>query len=186
MAEHVALFKVTTMSRALEVSRSGFYAWLQRVNKPSPQAQRRDHLDGVVKAAFVAGKGRSGSPRLTLDLVDAGEVFDRETVANSQRRQGLRAKAGRARARADPRFPAGAVPLCRFEAHPSRTARTRRGRRRRPSGTARRAPARAPRARRAVAVRGREPGRRGADRDSRRPRLNAGSGLLRIDQILVG
>jgi len=26
MAEHVALFKVTTMNRALEVSRSGFYA----------------------------------------------------------------------------------------------------------------------------------------------------------------
>ena len=37
--------------------------------------------------------GRSGSPRLTLDLADAGEVFDRKTVANSQRRQGLRAKA---------------------------------------------------------------------------------------------
>ena len=83
------------MSRALEASRSGFYAWLQRLNKSSAQAQRRDHLDDVVKAAFVAGKGRSGSPRLTLDLADAGEVFDRKTVANSQRRQGLRAKAAK-------------------------------------------------------------------------------------------
>ena len=83
------------MSRALEASRSGFYAWLQRLNKSSAQAQRRDHLDEVVKAAFVAGKGRSGSPRLTLDLADAGEVFDRKTVANSQRRQGLRAKAAK-------------------------------------------------------------------------------------------
>ncbi len=95
MAEHVGLFKVTTMSRALEVSRSGFYSWCHRRNKPSPQAQRRDHLDEVVKAAFVAGKGRSGSPRLTLDLADAGEVFDCKTVANSQRRQGLRAKAAK-------------------------------------------------------------------------------------------
>ena len=95
MAEHVGLFKVTTMSRALEVSRSGFYSWCHRRNKPSPQAQRRDHLDEVVKAAFVAGKGRSGSPRLTLDLADVGEVFDRKTVANSQRRQGLRAKAAK-------------------------------------------------------------------------------------------
>jgi putative transposase len=95
MAAHSAEFKVTTMSRALEASRSGFYAWLQRLNKSSAQAQRRDHLDEVVKAAFVAGKGRSGSPRLTLDLADAGEVFDRKTVANSQRRQGLRAKAAK-------------------------------------------------------------------------------------------
>ena len=95
MAAHVTEFKITTMSRALEASRSGFYAWLQRLNKPSAQAQRRDHLDEVVKAAFIAGKGRSGSPRLTLDLADAGEVFDRKTVANSQRRQGLRAKAAK-------------------------------------------------------------------------------------------
>ena len=72
MAEHAVLFKITRMSRALEVSRSGFYAWRNRLNKPSPQAQRRDHLDEVVNAAFVAGKGRSGSPRLTLDLADAG------------------------------------------------------------------------------------------------------------------
>ena len=43
----------------------------------------------------MAGKGRSGSPRLTLDLAAAGEVFDRKTVANSQRRQGLRAKAAK-------------------------------------------------------------------------------------------
>ena len=95
MAAHVTEFKITTMSRALEASRSGFYAWRSRLNRSSAQAQRRDHLDEVVKAAFVAGKGRSGSPRLTLDLADAGEVFDRKTVANSQRRQGLRAKAAK-------------------------------------------------------------------------------------------
>ena len=93
MAEHLGQFKITTMSRALEVSRSGFYSWRSRLNKPSAQAQRRDHLDEVVKTAFVAGKGRSGPPRLTLDLAGAGEVFDLKTVANSQRRQGFRAKA---------------------------------------------------------------------------------------------
>ena len=38
MAAHTTEFKVTTMSRALEASRSGFYAWLQRLNKPSAQA----------------------------------------------------------------------------------------------------------------------------------------------------
>ena len=85
MAGHTSLFKVTTMSRALEVSRSGFYAWRNRLGKPSAGAQRRDHLDEVVKAAFVAGESRSGSPRLTLDLADAGKctIAKRSRIANS-------------------------------------------------------------------------------------------------------
>ena len=45
--------------------------------------------------AFEAGKGRSGSPRLVLDLNDAGHSCDRKTVANSMMRQGLRAKAAK-------------------------------------------------------------------------------------------
>ena len=95
MAEHISLFKVTTMSRVLGVSRSGFYAWRRRCDQPSARTQRGAHLDDVVKAAFVAGKGRLGSPRLVIDLAEAGEVYDRKTVANSQQRQGLRAKAAR-------------------------------------------------------------------------------------------
>lgn len=95
MAAHDELFRVTVMSRVLSVSRSGFYAWRNRRGKSSVRAQRRVHLDPVVKAAFVKGKGRAGSPRLTLDLALVGEQFDRKTVANSQRRQGLRAKAAK-------------------------------------------------------------------------------------------
>jgi putative transposase len=48
-----------------------------------------------VKKAFDAKKGRSGSPGLTLDLADAGQQYDRKTVAESMRRQGLRAKAAK-------------------------------------------------------------------------------------------
>jgi putative transposase len=48
-----------------------------------------------VKVAFETKKGRSGSPRLVLDLADAGHQHDRKTVANSMRRQGLRAKAAK-------------------------------------------------------------------------------------------
>ena len=52
-------------------------------------------MDDAVKKAFDAKKGRSGSPGLTLDLADAGQQYDRKTVAESMRRQGLRAKAAR-------------------------------------------------------------------------------------------
>ncbi len=89
------MFKVTTMSRVLQVSRSGFYGWRKRRGLPSARQQRSEKLDVAVKAAFVAGKGRSGSPRLTLDLAEAGTPYDRKTVANSLRRQGLRAKAAK-------------------------------------------------------------------------------------------
>lgn len=95
MDTHSGTFRITTMSRVLQVSRSGFYAWRQRKGRPSPRKQRQEQLDAAVRAAFEAGKGRSGSPRLTKDLAEAGHRHDRKTVANSLRRQGLRAKAAR-------------------------------------------------------------------------------------------
>lgn len=93
--QHKDDFNITTMSRVLQVSRSGYYGWCQRQARPSARQQRTEKLDEAVKAAFEAGKGRSGSPRLTLDLADAGTPYDRKTVANSLRRQGLRAKAAK-------------------------------------------------------------------------------------------
>ena len=83
------------MSRVLQVSRSGYYAWRRRQNNPSPRQQRRERLDERVKRAFYARKGRSGSPRLARDLNDAGHPYDRKTIAESMRRQGLRAKAAK-------------------------------------------------------------------------------------------
>ena len=83
------------MSRVLQVSRSGFYAWRKRQSQPSPRQQRRKHVDNEVKKAFEAKKGHSGSPGLSRDLADAGQQYDRKAVAESMRRQGLRAKAAK-------------------------------------------------------------------------------------------
>jgi transposase InsO family protein len=93
MEEHQGTFGVSAMSRVLQVSRGGFYAWRRRRDNPSSRQQRRKQLDEAVKKAFGARKGRSGSPRLVRDLADAGHAHDRKTVAESMRRQGLRAKA---------------------------------------------------------------------------------------------
>jgi transposase InsO family protein len=95
MDEHQGIFRVSAMSRVLQVSRSGFYAWCRRQDNPSPRQQRRTRLDETVKKAFDARKGRSGSPRLVRDLADAGHQHDRKTIAESMRRQGLRAKAAK-------------------------------------------------------------------------------------------
>jgi transposase InsO family protein len=95
MHKHTGEFRIKSMCRVLAVSRSGFYTWRQRQRRPSERQQRRAALDARVAQAFAARKGRCGSPTLTLDLRDQGLPYDRKTVAASQRRQGLRAKAAR-------------------------------------------------------------------------------------------
>jgi len=77
------------------VARSGYYAWRQRGGKPSPRRRQQVITDQRVALAFQQQKGRSGAPRLTHDLNDAGVAISRNTVAASLRRQNLRAKAAR-------------------------------------------------------------------------------------------
>jgi putative transposase len=95
MKQHSGIFRITCMCRVLAVSRSGFYSWRHRQIYPSPRQQRRVSLDHQVAQAFAARKGRSGSPALTRDLRDQGLPYNRKTVAASQQRQGLRAKAAK-------------------------------------------------------------------------------------------
>lgn len=96
MKQHDREFKICTMSRVLKVSRGGYYAWVVRQTRGlSPRAAKRQSRDALIHETFVRHKGRNGSPRVTRDLHDAGEHCDRKTVADSMRRQGLRARAAK-------------------------------------------------------------------------------------------
>ena len=95
MDTHAGEFRITAMCRVLVVSRSGFYAWRKHRTGPGPRLQRRMALDAQVAEAFAQRKGRCGSPTLTRDLCDQGRPYNRKTVAASQKRQQLRAKAAR-------------------------------------------------------------------------------------------
>lgn len=81
-------FTVSRMARLLEVSRSGFYAWLTRA--PSPRALRAERIEA--KIAWFHGESDevSGSPRILVDLREDGEIISRKTVAKSMRRLELR------------------------------------------------------------------------------------------------
>jgi transposase InsO family protein len=81
-------FGVRLMCRVLSVSPSGYYAWRERT--PSKRTQARAVLDARVGAEFEARKGRAGAPRLARHL-----GVGRRQVADSLRRQGLRAKAAK-------------------------------------------------------------------------------------------
>lgn len=74
----------------LGVSVSWFYKWLDR--QPTASQRRRAKLDVAVAAGFAAARGLHGSPRLHVDLRDAGWKVSEKTVADSMRRQGLVAR----------------------------------------------------------------------------------------------
>lgn len=88
MKRHEDEVAVRLMCRVLKVSPSGYYAWRGRA--PSARAQRRAALDTQVKAAFEADRSRAGAPRWSRRL-----GVGRRQVAESLRRQGLRARAAR-------------------------------------------------------------------------------------------
>ena len=96
MKQHKQQFTIKAMSRVLQISRSGYYAWLKRRQAgPGPRQRRREYLDQQVKTAFKAGKGRNGAPRIHRDLCEQGDHCNLKTVARSLSRQELRAKAAK-------------------------------------------------------------------------------------------
>ena len=95
MLAHKSEFHLSVMCSVLNVSRSGFYYWLNRSEKITPRQQEQQRLDEHVADAFQLEKGRSGARRLVRRLVKQGHDYNRKTVAASLKRQGLRAKAAR-------------------------------------------------------------------------------------------
>ena len=95
MLTYCALFSISMMARVLLVSRSGYYSWLENREMISWRMQQRETIDGLVKAAFVAGKGRYGAERILYDLAEQDNPLDIKTIRKSLKRQGLIAKAAK-------------------------------------------------------------------------------------------
>jgi len=81
------------MCRLMEVSRSGFYAWLKRPE--SQRQQRRLRVGDAVEATFIGFKKRYGSPRITLELNAQGIACCVNHVAKLLQEKGLRARNGK-------------------------------------------------------------------------------------------
>jgi transposase InsO family protein len=93
MGECRGEFPVVLMARVLEVSRSGFYDWLNR--EPSEQAERREVVGGVLESTFHRCKRRYGSPRLTRELNGLGVECSENYVAKLLKARSLRAHNGK-------------------------------------------------------------------------------------------
>ena len=81
--------------RALEVSQSWFYKWINRT--PTAREQRRAVLDEEIKKLFTASGGTYGSPRIARDLRDAGWRVSVNTVAGRMAGLGLAGRPPRRR-----------------------------------------------------------------------------------------
>jgi transposase InsO family protein len=91
--DHRNTFPVKIMCRVLEVSPSGFYAWLTR--PPSARTQRTAALVDEITATHEEFEQRYGSPRVFDELRKRHVRVSRNTVAKLMRDNGLRARSHR-------------------------------------------------------------------------------------------
>ena len=82
-------FPLTQLCQLFAVSRSGYYAWLQR--KPSPREQADLELLPLIRRAYALGRQTYGSPRITRELKRQQQSCGRHRVARLMRLAGLRA-----------------------------------------------------------------------------------------------
>ena len=85
-----ARFPITLMCRQLEVSTSGFYAWLAR--PPSARSIANKRLVVEVKAVHAKSRGNYGSPRVHAELVAQGGHVGKNRVARLMRENGIVAR----------------------------------------------------------------------------------------------
>jgi len=93
IANHQEHYPVQLMCDILEVSRSGYYDWVDR--PLSRQARRRAALAVHVKVAFQGSRQTYGSPRIHQELRAQGVSCGRHRVARLMRTHQIRAKGKR-------------------------------------------------------------------------------------------
>jgi len=73
----------TLMFRNLPVSSAGFYAWRKRMTGQEPSAATQRRADLLVKIASIHkdSDGAYGSPRVTAELREDGQLVTEKTVA---------------------------------------------------------------------------------------------------------
>jgi transposase InsO family protein len=80
-------YPVVILCRVMEVTTSGFYAWVKRGR--SARAKKDQQLLDKIKAFHKASKGRYGSPRIFDDLRDDGERVGKKRVERLMRHNGI-------------------------------------------------------------------------------------------------
>jgi putative transposase len=91
--EHLLSYPIRLVCRVLEVSRSGYYAWLKR--PASARETRRAELAVKIREVHEQNRRVYGSPRVHRQLLIQGESVCENTVAAVMKDQQIRAKTKR-------------------------------------------------------------------------------------------
>jgi putative transposase len=90
IAKHRSIWPVAWLCEALDVSRSGFHAWLGR--GPSGRSRDDEAIGGKVRASFVASDRTYGARRVWRDVLADGISCGLHRVERLMRSQALRAR----------------------------------------------------------------------------------------------
>jgi len=94
--EHRDSLPIAPMCDVLAVSKSGYYASLER--RPSPRAERRARIDAAVRQVHAQSHGIYGSAKIAQELAKSNhrESACRNTVARAMREMGLASRVSKA------------------------------------------------------------------------------------------
>jgi putative transposase len=82
-------YPIRTLCRALEVSASAYYAWLERRAAPGPRPRQNQQLLAMIQEEFKASRHTYGSPRIHQVLRQQGHTWGRNRIARLMRQQRL-------------------------------------------------------------------------------------------------
>lgn len=83
-------YSVSLLCRALNVTRSGYYAWLRRGQ--SSWERTNEELSGQIVAIHKESRGTYGCPRIRAELKHQGHQVSRKRVARLMKERGIRAR----------------------------------------------------------------------------------------------
>ena len=89
----VGQFPIAALCRALQVAKSGYYAWRRR--QPGTRQRENETITARIREHFAASRQTYGSPRIQRELREEGIVCGKHRVARLMRAAGMRALAPR-------------------------------------------------------------------------------------------
>lgn len=90
IAKHRGIWPVAWLCEALDVSRSGFHAWLSR--KPSQRSLEDEEIGAKVRASFIGSARTYGARRVWRDVLAEGIDCGLHRIERPMRAQALRAR----------------------------------------------------------------------------------------------
>jgi transposase InsO family protein len=93
IAAHREQFAVTELCRVVGVAPSGYYAWRKR--PASQRARDNERLVERIREVHTTSRQTYGSPRITVELREAGEGCNHKRVERLMRLHGIQAKTPR-------------------------------------------------------------------------------------------